>query len=74
MKGEEDLKITFRLFAPYGRKLLDVARAAGVGHNHFARIATMAAVDHDLFGNHEKLRRIEDELLRLRMEFNDALE
>jgi hypothetical protein len=71
---DEDIKITFRLFAPYGRKLLEIAQAAGVGHNHFARIATMAAVDQELFGNHEKLKRIEEALLRLQMEFNEALE
>lgn len=71
---EQDVKITFRLFAPYGRKLLEIARAAGIGHNHFARVATMAAVDRDLFGSDEKLRRIEEVLIRLRKEFNDALE
>ena len=72
--SEADIKITFRLFAPYGRRLLQIADAAGIGHNHFARVATMAAIDQDLFGNHEKLRRIEEEILRLRREFTEALE
>lgn len=62
-------KITFRIWPPYTDKILDVARAARLSPNQFARLATMSAADEGLINVAARLQRIEDELVRLR---NDA--
>lgn len=66
-------KLSFRLSPEYAEVVEKLAAEAGVNPNTFGRVATMAmAVSrfHDLVG---KMGRIEDELIRLRKDFNDAV-
>lgn len=66
-------KITFRLFPPYTERIVEQASLARVNPNQLARIATMAAADGGLLNMNERLQRIEDELIRLRRDFNQAI-
>lgn len=66
-------KLTFRLWSPYTEKVLQSANAAGLSPNQFGRLATMAMADSGLLQLTEKLARIEDEMIRLRKDFNDAV-
>lgn len=66
-------KITFRLFPPYTERIVEQASLARVNPNQLARIATMAAADGGLLNMSERLQRIEDELIRLRRDFNQAI-
>lgn len=66
-------KITFRLFPPYTERIAEQASLARVNPNQLARIATMAAADGGLLNLSERLQRIENELIRLRKDFNDAV-
>ena len=67
-------KITFRLWPPYTAWVSEQARLARLKPNQFARMATMAAADGGLLDLSGRLTRIEDELLRLRKDFNSAVE
>ena len=67
-------KITFRLWPPYTAWVSEQARLARLKPNQFARVATMAAADGGLLDLSGRLGRIEDELLRLRKDFNDAVD
>lgn len=66
-------KISFRLFPPYTERIVEQATLAKVNPNQLARIATMAAADGGLLNLSERLQRIEDELIRLRRDFNQAI-
>jgi hypothetical protein len=70
---DEVNKITFRLWPPYTGKIAELAAKANLGPNQFARIATMAVSDGGLFDLSGRMQRIEDELIRLRRDFNDAV-
>ena len=67
-------KVTFRLFAPYDSLVAKQAQAARMKPNQFARIATMCVADGQLLNLSERMGRIEDELIRLRRDFNDAVD
>lgn len=67
-------KLTFRLFPPYTEIVTEAARHVRLSPNEFGRVATMAAADSGLLGVHERLGKIEDELKRLRKDFNNATE
>lgn len=73
LKSEID-KITFRLFPPYTERIAEQARVAKLNPNQFARVATMAVADGGLLDLSNRLQRIEDELLRLRRDFNEAVD
>ncbi len=66
-------KLTFRLWPPYTELVAERAKSANLKPNQFARLATMALADAELLGLGQQLRRIEEELIRLRKDFNDAL-
>ena len=66
-------KITFRLWPPYTDKIREVAKAARLKPNQLARIATISVTDGGLLNLSERLGRIEDELIRLRQDFNSAV-
>lgn len=67
-------KITFRLFPPYTERIAEQAKVARLNPNQFARVATMAVADGGLLDLSNRLQRIEDELIRLRRDFNDAID
>lgn len=67
-------KISFRLFPPYTEKVACQALNAKVNPNQFARIATMAVADGGLLDLSTRMQRIEDELIRLRRDFNCAVD
>ncbi|TWU62351.1 hypothetical protein V7x_40800 [Crateriforma conspicua] len=67
-------KVTFRLFAPYDNLVAKQAQAARMKPNQFARIATMCVADGQLLNLSERMGRIEDELIRLRRDFNNAVD
>jgi multidrug resistance efflux pump len=71
--AEQVDKLTFRLFPPYTEKVFQSAQAVGVSPNQFGRIATMTVADHGLLELSERLNRIEDHLIRLRKDFNEAV-
>ncbi len=66
-------KLTFRLWSPYSDKVLRSAKAAGMSPNQFGRLATMSMADSGLLQITERLGRIENEMIRLRRDFNDAV-
>lgn len=66
-------QLSFRLWDPYSERVVKQAKAAGIKPTQLARIATMVMVDSGLFSQKERLQRIEDELIRLRKDFNDAV-
>ena len=66
-------KLTFRLWSPYSDKVLQRASAAGLSPNQYGRLATMAMVDAGLLQLADKIGRLENEMIRLRRDFNDAV-
>ena len=70
---ERAAKISFRLPSPYPRKLARTSDAMGLSPNQLSKTATMAFAD-GLLEFNERMKRIEDELQRLRRDFNDAVE
>ena len=66
-------KLTFRLWSPYSDKVLRKAKSAGLSPNQFGRLATMAMADSELLQLSERMGRIENEMIRLRKDFNDAV-
>lgn len=66
-------KLTFRLWAPYSEKVMESATAAGLSPNQFGRLATMAMADSGLLQLVDRLGRIENEMIRLRRDFNEAI-
>jgi len=71
-KDEVD-KITFRLWPPYTGRIAELAALANLKPNQFARMATMAVSDGGLLDLSGRMKRIEEELIRLRRDFNDAV-
>ncbi len=67
-------RVTFRLFPPYTALIAERAREANLKPSQFARLATMALADADLLQLGERLGRIETELMRLRRDFNEAVD
>ncbi len=72
--NDEVDKISFRLFSPYTALVAEHSKAAKLSPNQYARLATMALADSDLLDLRGCVTRIEDQLIRLRKDFNDALE
>lgn len=69
---EQAEKLTFRLAPAYAEKVYEAATAAGVSPNQFGRIATMAIAQNGFLGLSRRLAFVEEELIRLRKDFNDA--
>jgi uncharacterized protein (DUF1778 family) len=67
-------KLTFRLAPRYAEKVMEAAKSAGVSPNQFGRIATMAVAQNGFLSLSERLVSIEEELIRLRRDFNEATE
>ena len=67
-------KISFRLWPPYSERIAKMAAAAKVRPNQFARMATMAVADNGLLDLSNRLKCIEEVLIRLRMDLNRLLE
>jgi hypothetical protein len=67
-------KITFRLWPPYTVRVAEVAKQAQLNPNQWARIATMAMADGGLLDLAGRLQRIEETLIRLRLDFDSAVE
>ena len=66
-------KLTFRLWSPYNERVLFKAKSAGLTPNQFGRLATMAMADNELLQVSERMARLENEMIRLRKDFNDAV-
>jgi multidrug resistance efflux pump len=71
--AEQVEKLTFRLWPPYTEKVFRSAQAVGISPNQFGRVATMTVADQGLLELPERLARIENELIRLRKDFNEAV-
>lgn len=67
-------KITFRLWPPYTEKIQEMAEAAKLKPNQFARIATISVADGGLLNVAARMERIESELIRLREDINAAVQ
>ena len=72
-RREQAEKLTFRLTPRYAEKVFESATAAGVSPNQFGRLATMAIAQHGFLGLSDRLARMEEQLIRLRKDFNDAV-
>jgi len=66
-------KVTFRLSPPYRALVAERAEIIRLAPNQFARLATMAAVDSSVLELKEQLIRIEETLIRLRVDLNRAV-
>jgi hypothetical protein len=66
-------KLTFRLWTPYSEKVLEKAVTLGMSPNQFGRLATIAMADHGFLEVRERMARMEEELIRLRRDFNNAV-
>ena len=64
----------FRTWSPYIERVTQTAEYAKLTPNQLARVATMFFVDSGVLELRDSMRRIEDELIRLRRDFNDAIE
>ena len=67
-------KITFRLWPPYTEKIQKMAEAARLKPNQFARLAAISVADGGLLNVAARMERIEGELIRLRKDFNAAVQ
>lgn len=67
-------KITFRLWPPYTERIAELADKARLNPNQVARLATMAMADGGLLDVSGRLNRIEETLIRFRMDFDAAVE
>ncbi len=65
-------KLTFRIAPRFAERVLEASKSAGVSPNQFGRIATMAAAQTGFLSLSNRLGRVEEELIRLRRDFNDA--
>ena len=72
-KKGQATQLSFRLWSPYSDRVVEQANTAGIKPTQFARLATMAMVDNGLLSHNDRLKRIEDELIRLRKDFNEAV-
>ena len=66
-------KLTFRLAPQYAEKVYRMAEEADITPNQLGRIATMAVVNNGFLELSEKMARMEDQLIRLRQDFNDVV-
>ena len=71
-KKKQAKQLSFRLWEPYSEWVVDHAKAAGIKPTQLARLATMAMVDTGMLMYSQRLERIENELIRLRKDLNDA--
>ncbi len=71
---EQVEKISFRLWPPYTERITKMAEAARMKPNQFARMATMAVADNGLLDLNNRLKCIEEVLIRLRMDINRMME
>jgi hypothetical protein len=71
---EKAEKISFRLWPPYTERITKMAEAAKLRPNQFARMATMAVADNGLLDLNNRLKCIEEVLIRLRMDVNQLME
>lgn len=67
-------KVTTRLFPPYSERVAEHLQAAGVTPSQFTRQAIMLVIDGGLIHANQRLARIEEQLIRLRKDFNEAIE
>lgn len=65
-------KITFRLWPPYTEKIQQMADAARLKPNQFARLAAISVADGGLLNMAARMERIEGELVRLRQDLGIA--
>ena len=72
-RKDEVEKITFRVWPPYTGRIAEHAARARLKPNQFARIATMAVTDGGLLDLSGRMSRIEEELIRFRRDFNEAV-
>lgn len=72
-RREQAEKLTFRLTPVYAEKVFESSSAAGLSPNQFGRMATMAIAQHGFLGLSDRLARMEEQLIRLRKDFNDAV-
>ena len=61
-------KITFRLWSPYTEKIQQMAEAAKLKPNQFARIAAISVADGGLLDMAARMERMERELILLRQD------
>lgn len=64
--------VAFRLWPPYSMLVEEQAKAAKLKEGEFARLATMFVADSGLLDLSERMKRLEEHLIRLRKDFNDA--
>ena len=67
-------KVTFRLWPPYSRWIVERAKAANVQPNQFARMALMAIVDSGMLGLTDRMERLEQVLIDFRRDFNNVVD
>lgn len=65
-KKEKGKVVVFRLWPPYSALVEEKAKAARMKVNDFARVATMSVSDAGLLDLTERMKRFEDEPIRLR--------
>lgn len=70
---EQAEKLTFRLAPAYAKKVYEAATAAGISPNQFGRVATMAIAENGFLNMSRRLAIVEEELIRLRRDFNDVV-
>lgn len=66
-------KITFRVWPPYTKRIMETAKLSNLKPNQFARIATLAFSDSGLLDLNRRMKRLEKELVRFRKDFNEAV-
>ena len=72
-KKTEIDKITFRVWPPYTKRIMEMAKLSNLKPNQFARIATLAFSDSGILDLNRRMKRLEKELVRFRRDFNDAV-
>lgn len=66
--------VSFRLWHPYSYKLTEQASAARMRESEYARLATMLVSDMGLFEMNDRMKRVEDQLIRLRKDLAGDVE
>jgi len=70
---EQAEKLTFRLTAEYAELVYKLAESAGLTPNQVGRMTTMFMVRNRFDEFPEKFGRVENALIRLTRDFNDAV-
>lgn len=73
IRPEQAEKLSFRLTPEYARLVFQVAEASGLTPNQVGRMATMFMVRNRFHEFPERFGRMEDALIRLTRDFNDAV-